>query len=105
MMVGEMGGCAVFSCPPGLLPFIIGVFEESELTDVAVPGVPTFGAQPPSSVADLGVRTVIDYFGLFCENNKLMASIYPRGIAIGFSLVGADGSLNGKKAPATSMLW
>ncbi|CCD69612.1 DUF281 domain-containing protein [Caenorhabditis elegans] len=103
MMVEVVDGCVVLSCPVGTLPYGTGSFDGSELTDVAIPGVAKFAIRAPLSSDDLNGITINDYYGLLCENNKLTASKYPRGIFIGFSLVGDDGSLNGKKGPIATL--
>lgn len=119
MMVEVVDGCVVLSCPVGTLPYGTGSFDGSELTDVAIPGVAKFvsgtvvlfsnekfqAIRAPLSSDDLNGITINDYYGLLCENNKLTASKYPRGIFIGFSLVGDDGSLNGKKGPIDNFVW
>ncbi|CCD69606.1 DUF281 domain-containing protein [Caenorhabditis elegans] len=106
MMVQVVDGCAVFSCPEDLFPYALGSIEESEITGLSIPaGVTNYVVRGPYEIEELGGGTVNDYYGLSCENNKLIASIYPRGIAVGFTTAGADGSLNGKKTPVDAMLW
>ncbi|CCD70496.1 DUF281 domain-containing protein [Caenorhabditis elegans] len=106
MRVDVVDGCAVFSCPESQLPYALGLIEGSEITGFSVPaGVTQFVLQQPLEIEELGGGTVNDYYGLSCENNMLIASIYPQGIAVGFTLAGADGSLNGKKTPVDAMLW
>ncbi|CCD70495.1 uncharacterized protein CELE_F47B7.4 [Caenorhabditis elegans] len=102
MMVQEVDGCAVFSCPPGLLPYGYGSLVGTELTGFYIPpGEDTFRLIRPVTLTELNGGTVNDFFGISCENNKLIVSKYPRGISVGITPVGTEGLLSGKSSMNT----
>lgn len=49
--------------------------------------------------------SITDIFGVICDGNRWKVTKYPTGISSYPDIIGADGSLDGKKSEVTQMWW
>ncbi|CCD69624.3 TRA-1 regulated domain-containing protein [Caenorhabditis elegans] len=98
MEIIEQDGCSVPSCPANKLPLGQALYAESEILAVD-PSLEVFQLNPPTSLVQYDGASVMDHFGIICEDKTWKITKYPNGI-MDFTTGathGADGSFDGKK--------
>ncbi|CCD67115.1 DUF281 domain-containing protein [Caenorhabditis elegans] len=101
MEFGEIDGCTVPVCSDGKVAWMIfrNVDFEMKLYD-GLSDLSLVLPVPPPTLAGMGGKSFVDYYGLLCEDNSWKITKYPLGIkdyGNTQAILGADGSYDGKK--------
>ncbi|CCD69610.1 DUF281 domain-containing protein [Caenorhabditis elegans] len=94
----EKDGCEVLTCPDNQVFLALSSFDKSEVPRPSeVPETQSF--QITSKLTGTDGESITDLLGIICDGDKWMITKYPIGFAAPpAGLIGADGSMDGKKS-------